>query len=250
MTSRAKPSGPGFTIIEIMVALAIFGLVVAAVYSSWMAIVRGTQVGRKAAADAQRSRIAVRTLEDSLTAARCFAVDVTNYAFVAENGDDAFLSFVAKLPPSFPRSGRFGDFDVRRVTFSLEPGPDSGKQLVLRQNPIFLDPDIDEKEHPIVLAPHVKDFKMQFWDGQSKDLQDDWVQTNQLPREVQIVLTLEGNPGASGRDALHEVAIIVAPPSVMVQPGWQGGAAIPPQGGLPPPPAPTPTPTPTPQMSK
>jgi len=244
---------PGFTIIEIMVSLAIFGLIVAAVYSSWMAIVRGAQVGRKAAADAQRSRIAVRTLEDSLTAARCFAIDVTNYAFVAENGDTPYLSFVAKLSSSFPRSGRFGDFDVRRVTFSLEPGPDSSRQLVLRQNPVSMDMDIDEKEHPIVLAPNVKDFKMQFWDGQSKDLQDDWTQTNQLPREVQIVLSLEGNRTTSGKPVVHDVAIVVAPPSVIVQPGWQGGGAIPPQGG---PPVPTPTqnptqnPTPTPQISR
>ena len=222
---------PGFTIIEIMVSLAIFGLIVAAVYSSWMAVVRGAQVGRKAAADAQRSRIAVRTLEDSLTAVRSFAVDVQNYAFVAENGDDPYLSFVAKLPPSFPRSGRFGDFDVRRVTFSLEPGPDSAKQLVLRQNPIFLDMDVDEKNHPIVLAPNVKDFKMQFWDGQSKDLQDDWTQTNLIPREVQIVITLEGNRSSSGRQNEHDVVIVVTPPSVMVQPVWQGGAAIPQAGG-------------------
>ena len=245
MKPYARSRKPGFTIIEIMVSLAIFGLIVAAVYSSWMAIVRGAQVGRKAAADAQRSRIAVRTLEDSLTAVRCFASDVTNYAFVAENGDAPFLSFVAKLPSSFPRSGRFGDFDVRRVTFSLEPGPDSTRQLVLRQNPIYLDMDIDEKEHPIVLAPNVKDFTMQFWDGQSKDMQDDWLQTNLLPREVQIILSLGGNRTATGQLPVHEVAIVVAPPSVIVQPGWQGSAAPPPGGGqLVPPRAANPAPPP------
>jgi type II secretion system protein J len=223
MNTRRQNRPTGFTIIEIMVALAILGLIVAAVYSSWMAVVRGAQAGRRAAAAAQRSRIAVRTLELSLSCARAFASDITNYAFVAVNGDEPMLSFVAKLPASFPRSGRFGDFDVRRVTFSLEAGPDSAKQLVLRQNPIQTGMDIDEQEHPIVLAPNVKDFKMQFWDGQSQDLLDEWTQTNMLPREVEIVLDLGGG-GPQSYQPPQELAFIIAPASQMVQPMWQGVA--------------------------
>ena len=98
MTAGAAHKPRGLTIIEIMVAMAIFVMIVAAVYSSWMAIVRGAVSGRKAAAAVQRSRIAVRTLEDALTSVRAFASDVQYYSFVGENGDDASLSFVAKLP--------------------------------------------------------------------------------------------------------------------------------------------------------
>ena len=222
-----------FTIIEIMVSMVILGLIVAAVYSSWMAVVRGSQTGLKAAAAVQRSRIAVRTLEDALWCARLFAADYQHYGFVAENGEDARLSFVARLPPSFPRSGRFGNFDVRRVTFSLEPGTDSGKELVLRQQPILMEMDIDEKEHPIVLVKNVKSFRLAFRPvpSVSADWLEEWVYTNQLPREVEVILELGGNDPYSRR-VERQVLLRVTLPSVTVQPNWQapggaGGAAPP-----------------------
>ena len=49
-----------FTLVEIMLALAIFGAVMIAIYSSWSSILRGSKVGLEAAAEAQRSRVAVR----------------------------------------------------------------------------------------------------------------------------------------------------------------------------------------------
>jgi hypothetical protein len=95
------------------------------------------------------------------------------------------LSFTARLSKSFPRSGKFGDLDVRRVTFSVEPAPDGSRQLVLRQNPLVMELDTDEREHPIVLAKHVKGFEMQFWgtDKNPPDWVDEWSEqkTNQLP---------------------------------------------------------------------
>ena len=70
MKARVGKSSFGFTLNEIMVALFLLGMVVAAVYSSWIAIIRGAKIGLNAAAEVQRSRIAVRTLEDALTSTR------------------------------------------------------------------------------------------------------------------------------------------------------------------------------------
>jgi type II secretion system protein J len=241
MNIRVRQPPRAFTIIEIMAALALFGLIIAAVYSSWIAIVRGSETGKKAAARVQRSRVVVRTFEQALTSARSFAADIQYYGFVAENGDDAVLSFVAKLPRSFPRSGRFGDFDVRRVTFSLEPGPVSGKELVLRQNPLLMDWDIDEKEHPVVLAENVKAFEMEFKDLRTGDWLDEWTQTNQLPRLVKITLKWGGQSGFSKRPE-EEITRIISVPSLTVPPGWQAPGVRP--GGPPPPPPPPPPPRP------
>jgi len=223
-----KPAGKrvvrGFTLIEIMVALAMLGMIVAAIYSSWMAMVRGADTGMRAAAEVQRSRMALRTLEDGLNSARAFSGSINYYRFLAENGRKATLSFVAKLPQSFPRSGRFGSFDVRRLTFSVEPGPDSGRQLVLRQCPVLMDMDTDEQEHPVVLLRDVEDFEMAFWDTRAGDWTDEWTQTNQLPAKVLITLRWGGDKLRSHR-ASQEVNSIVNLPSVMVQPVWPREAA-------------------------
>jgi type II secretion system protein J len=208
-----------FTLIEIMVALAIFMMVVAAIYSSWLAIMRGSKAGIEAAAAVQRQRMAISTLQQALGATRSFAVDIKYYSFLAENGSDASLSFVSHLSPTFPRSGKFDDFEVRRVTFSVENAPDGTRQLVLRQNPMLKDWDQDEREHPLVLARDVRKFEMEFLDLKSGEWIDEWTQTNQLPKLLKITLQVGGiNRDAKPQD---EITRIVSLPSITVQPGWQ-----------------------------
>jgi len=65
-----------FTLVEIMIAICLLSLVLAAIYSSWTAILRASRTGLDAAATAQRARIAVRVLEDSLSSAQSFAANL------------------------------------------------------------------------------------------------------------------------------------------------------------------------------
>src|SRR4029077_3193154 len=127
--------------------------------------------------------------------------------------------FVARLAKSFPRSGKFGDLDVRRLTFTVEKGSDTSRQLVLRQNPVLMDLDIDEKEHPLVLAKNVQEFQLQFWDQRLNDWTDEWTQTNQIPKLVMLTLKLSDSPYSTKLQ--EEVTRIVSTPAIAVQPGWQ-----------------------------
>jgi type II secretion system protein J len=221
-----KPTGPtrggAFTLIELMMAMAIFALVLTAIYATWTLILKSSKLGLAAAAQVQRERISVRVIEDALISTRSFAADLQHYGFVAENGDEATLSFVARLPKSFPRSGKFGDFDVRRLTFSVESRLGSGRELVLRQNPILMDVDVDEKEHPLVLAKGVNKLRFEFWDVRLNDWVDDWTQTNQLPRLVRLTVQFaEPNQYGSYSQRKEEVTRIVALPSITVPANWQ-----------------------------
>jgi len=232
MRVMRSPRPGAFTLIEILVALAIFVMVITAIYAGWMGILKASKAGLEAAAQAQRERVAIRTIEEALTAARSFAADLQHYGFVAENGNEAMLSFVARLQKSFPRSGRFGDMDVRRVAFSVENGPDSTRQLVLRQTPILMDFDKDEKEHPLVLAKNVKEFQLEFWDTTKNDWVEDWNQTNALPKMVKITLQLAlPNQRHSYSQTREEITRIVALPSITVPAVWQTPAR--PMGGPP-----------------
>ena len=183
------PTGRAFTLVEIMVAIAIFAAVMIAIYSSWSAILRGSQIVRAAAAEAQRSRVAVRALQNSLVSLQMFQANIRYYYFLADtSGDFASLSFVAWLPKSFPRSGDFGDQVIRRLSFTVEPGTNAEHVLVLRQNPILFDPSVDEEENPLVLARNVKVFTLEFWGPRSKEWEPEWLYTNQLPRLVRFTL--------------------------------------------------------------
>lgn len=222
MKPPASLATRAFTLVEILMAMAIFAMVLTAIYATWSAILRGLRTGLEAAAQVQRERVAIQTIEQALTSARSFALDLQHYGFIAENGSEAMLSFVARVPKSFPRGGRFGEFDVRRIAFSLEDGPDAQRQLVLRQCPLLMEFDQDETEHPLVLAKHVKELLFEFWDTRLNDWTDTWGQTNQLPKLVRVTLQMAPPSQRVGAPLpVEQVTRVIALPSVTVPATWQ-----------------------------
>lgn len=218
-----------FTLLEIMVAIGLFMLLIGIIYSTWTLVMKATVTGQKAAADSQRERVAVRTIEEALLCAQSFQASPKYYSFVVENGDAATLSFAARLPDVFPRNGKFGDFNLRRVTFQLEPGKDGLKNLVLRQNPILMDMDDDEKKFPIVLARNVKTLLMECWDAQQLDWVTEWKNTNSIPAFIRVGLVLAAKPESHAPDLV--VTRAVAVPSQMMPVAIQRGGALGPGGG-------------------
>lgn len=226
-TPSAAGRRRGFTLIEVMLAIGILSLAIAAIFATWTAILRATKAGRVAAEEAQRVRVALRCLEESLNSAQMYAANIDRYAFVAQNGPDALLTFVTRPPESFPRSGRFGGVTVRRVAYQLEPGPNYLSRLVLRQAPLLTEFDEDERNHPLVLMENVRRMEMFFWDERERDWVDEWEQTNQMPRLIRISLITASprNPREETRE--REFTRIIAPAAVAVQPFWQGAGVVP-----------------------
>jgi prepilin-type N-terminal cleavage/methylation domain-containing protein len=219
-----------FTLVEVMLAIAILSMVIACIYATWRSITSATKTGQAAAARVQRTRVALRCIEQALTYTEMYAANAKYYWFAAENGSSANISFVANLPKDFPRSGRFGDFSVRRVSFSIESGSEGGKELVLRQAPLLMDFDEDERQHPLVLMKNIKSLEMEFWDLQKKDWTDQWNETNQIPKLIRVAIITQ-NPGQPF-DRGEQYVRIVAPACAAVQVPWQAG---PPGGGQRPP---------------
>ena len=215
-----------FTMIEILVAFAIFGMVIMAIYATWTLIIKSAKIGQEAAAQLQRERVAVRTLKEALASVMSFQADQQNYAFVADNDGNGTLSFVARLPEMFPRSSRlaFDGFDVRRVSFSVEPGKDYDKQLVLRQTPLLKEMNSDERDFPYVVAKGVNKLEFEFWDVRKRDWVNEWTRTNELPRMIKFKLEFErknpNEPYATGKKV--EIMDIAPLPSVMVPANAQG----------------------------
>jgi hypothetical protein len=149
------------------------------------------------------------------------------YSFILDNSENAILSFAARVPEIYPRNGKFGDFNLRRLTFSVEAAASGEKDLMLRQNPILMDQDEDEVKYPLVLARNVKSFVVECWDPQQLDWVTEWQNTNAIPTMVRVGLVLGGN--ASGGAAAPDFAVVraFAVPSAMmpvsVQRGGGGG---------------------------
>ena len=222
MRTPIRQARHGFTLVEILVAIGIFSLVVAAIYACWSAVLRSSKVGLDAAARAQRSRMVMQTMEEALTYAKMHAANSDLYWFEGYSGSDAMLSFVAKLPKSFPRGGKFGDLTLRRVEFSIQQGEGYSLQLVLRQRPLLTEYDVDEQNYPLVLATDVDEMIVQFWDSRVENWIDAWTETNQMPELVRVSLVTQQGSGYDSRNV--ESTIVVSPASHAVQAANQGAA--------------------------
>lgn len=226
-----------FTLIEIMVALAVFTMVIGAVYSAWMLLVRSTQASQEVTAQAQRQRIAFRTIEDALMAVQSFQASPKYYSFIVENSDAAVLSFAARVPDVFPRNGKFNDpvtereFNLRRLTFMVEGAADGTKNLVLRQNPLLMDLDEDEQKYPLVLAKNVRKFNVECWDTNKLEWLDEWENTNAIPTLLRVNLVLGTMASAADRTAPEfSVARLFSLPSQTMPAAAQNGQGAGPGG--------------------
>ena len=210
-----------------MVAIAIFMLVIGAIFTTWALVTRASTVGQTAAANAQRERVALRTIEDAIMCVQSFQASQKFYYFNVENGEAARLSFAAHVPDGFPRNGKFGDYNLRRLTFSLEPGSDGMKNLVLRQNPILmpLEEDEDEMKYPLVLARNVKAFVVECWDTNKFEWASEWLDTNSIPTFIRVGIALQAKPapGQFGTMPATVVTRAFAVPSAMMPPPLQHG---------------------------
>jgi prepilin-type N-terminal cleavage/methylation domain-containing protein len=234
---RSTTLSRAFTIIEIMIAMTIFALVMIAIYSSWTAILRGSKVGLTAAAEAQRTRVAARAVRDALTSTQLYFENIRYYWFLADtSGEFAALSLVSRLPASFPGSGLFGNQVVRRVSFTVEPGPNGQRQLVLRQTPLLEPPETADTPYTTILAPNVNLFALEFYNTNTLEWDPEWPWTNQLPKLVRVQLSV-GPPGR--KPSLDNITVqsalvsSMAIPRALQVPQIRRGIGVNPGGGQP-----------------
>lgn len=241
---RRKPHRrSGFTILELMLSIGIFALILTAIYSIWIAILKGTRAGQKAAAEVQRARVAMRALEGAFNGAVRFQEDLrpgprgqrkSRYTFLAGmDGDMADVEFTSRLPEGFLGSEQYQQLQqkVRRIQFRTAPGKDGSYDLLMTQWPILLpeNPATDYQPYTITLARDVTHFQVAMFDTSKGEWLEQWTTTNLLPKIVQISLGL-GKSSTSGKPS-ELVYSVVSVPSDGVVGGLQ---AAPPPGNIPP----------------
>lgn len=197
-----RPAEIAFTLIEIMVSVAIFAIILVAIYSSWHAILKASDVGYKAAVDSQRRRIAVEAIEDAFFGVQMYSANADQQAFIVDPSDPEFalISFVAQLPESFPGNGFF-DQRLRRVTFGPQRSSAGYTDLMVWQAPALTPPENLDDALPIRLARNVAQFSVTFWDDRNEEWIYEWESTNALPTLAQFSLQIDGIPQKEGEPA-------------------------------------------------
>ncbi len=209
-----------FTLLEIMLAIGILTGLIIAIYASWSAILRSSQVGLDAAIEAHRLRVTTRAIEESIKSAVIFELNLPYYSFLTDTESDfAAFSLVSRLSESFPGSGLFYDQPMRRVTFTVERS-NGVNQLVWGQHPCLAPLEDGEEPYAWVLAENVGVFALEFWDIQLNDWAPEWIYTNQFPAMIRYSLgTVPPDSTKVPEDQV--LRRIVHVPAATVRAGWQ-----------------------------
>jgi type II secretory pathway pseudopilin PulG len=226
-----------FTMVEVLLALGIFSMVLVSIYATWSAIMRGTKIAHDAAAAVQRSRVAVKAVEDALTTAQIYQASPSKYWFeVTKEGEFSQLTLTSRLPDTFPGSGLYGGLGqrLRLVKFVVKPGPDSKPSLMLYQKPV-LEGDGSgysnlETYYKITLSRNIDLFTLEMWDKTKKEWVDEWIErkTNTIPELVRITIGM-GNKDNTPAEQREIITRVIAPSAMVVPEVYQrGGAGLPP----------------------
>ncbi|MDP6034896.1 MAG: type II secretion system protein [Verrucomicrobiota bacterium] len=211
-----------FTLVETMVAVVILGMAIAAMHSTWMAILGATKSGARATAQIQRERVALSTMELALNCSIIYFNEtrqnqgLTNaYSFAVEDVDGyKSVSFVARLPEDFLGSSHFPYQPIRRVTLAVEPTQGGRNDLVMRQWQLTkMERAMEEGDDGlgITLARDVDLFEVKFWSSIAEDYVDYWDEPEVLPKRIRLFLALRDEEGViAGEEALsmREFALV------------------------------------------
>lgn len=231
LSSLHRPKrSKAFTMLEVMIAITILAVIIGAIYSCWLFVVRASKIGLDTAAQVQRTRMAMRCLVDSLLCLQMFDANKNLYYLDADTKSDmAYLSFVARLPSSFPDAGLFGDQVLRRVTFEVVDG-----QLKMYQMPLLTDTNSQQKPFEIVLAKNVNLFALDFWSQKTNDWSGEWTTTNQIPLLVRVTLGYAQPRGSRSEPDICTRVIAMPNRTIPIQvqiPTLGGGSGPPPLPG-------------------
>ena len=216
-----KTRRSAFTLLEIMLAVTILGLLVIAVSSTWSAGLRGWKRSSGLTETFQRQRIVMDSLTELLQSAVYFQGRNNLYAFITEHnpsGGDS-LSFVtasdALLPPcEIIAAG------MRRVTITL----DDRSCLVIQNAPALQEPDLATPQTWHVLTSGVTEFSMRFRNTQTDGWKDSWEPADGMPSGLLLTVTFAP---LETRDAPVVLTRMVDLPTAKLSRSYQTDPAIP-----------------------
>ena len=186
----------GFTLVEILAAVAILSLVLTGMYGLWSGSLRAWRRGGEATEVFQRQRVVMETLTQLAQSAVYFAASPDLYEIIGVKHPDLgdSVSFVTAsdgfLPPS-----EANDVGMRRVTISLERDDYRRTYLAIVNQPALGVSDDSKKElQAHVISMDVSGFFVRYLDPRDGGWYDKWEDANVVPSAMEFTVVF-GQPG-------------------------------------------------------
>lgn len=187
---EASAAQAGFTLMEVLLAVAILGIVIAAVYSTWNASLNAWRRGTDASESFQRQRIVMEALSELAQSAVFFGASPTLYTVIGTKnpglGDS--VSFVTASDAFLP-SSEASAAGMRRVTISLEQDDYRRTYLAIVNQPALRPEDQPaESLQAHVISTDVSGFYVRYRNGSDSSWYDTWEDANTPPSAMEFTV--------------------------------------------------------------
>jgi general secretion pathway protein J len=184
----------GFTLVEVILAVTLLGLIVTAVYSIWSSALQGWKRSGSLTETLQRERVVFGALEEMTASLVFMRSDKALYEIRGVHKDDGdSISFVT-ASDAFLSPADAGVAGMRRVTLSQEYDEYRQPYLGIR-NTAALAEETKEPGPPRVLSAEVTGFTVRYRHPQTGAWQNEWSERNLLPAGIEYTITFAAGSG-------------------------------------------------------
>lgn len=190
---KTSKTRSGFTLVEVLLAVTILGLVMTAVYSTWSAVLTAWRRGSDASEVYQRQRIVIDTLTELAQSVVYFSASPSLYAVegVSKPGWGDSVSFVTASDVALPPSEAIAA-GMRRVTISLEQDEYGRKYLAIVNAPAVSASNTttvaDTTLQAHVLSMDVSGFSVRYLNPRDSTWYDKWEDTELIPSAMEFTV--------------------------------------------------------------
>ena len=185
--SLSKPQA-GFTLVEILVAVALVGMIGAMVLGSLVMTTNAVEAGREHAAQEQAIRRILRLMAEEISLSK----RNTMYPWVGTNatqdGQPAdILAFLAMSHELSTSAANAKESETVRVVYTRERD-----RLIrfVRRN-LYTLTDTNESLDQMELADRVQSFNIRYYDDQNRIWIDEWPAVSKIPKALLIEVTFQ-----------------------------------------------------------
>ena len=189
-SSRPTPS-PGFTLVEVLVAVLILGLAFTIIWTTFSVSLDGWRRGQVALDRLHHGDFVMEQVVSALRSAAYFPVRSEKYGFwLEDHGKDDEISWVtsgsAFMRPEDPLAR-----GLHRLWIGIEDNEDGEASFAVRAFPHFSEEVGPKDVDPWFISSRVKGLDCKVWDNEGEDWDDEWENTNTVPPLIQLTLFLE-----------------------------------------------------------
>lgn len=218
----------GFTLLEVMVAVAITALAFAMAWSTFSAALDGWRRGTRVLDQLHRGEHVMEQLVTALRSAAFFSSRPDKYGFWLEShggGEEAadVFSWVVSGSTLLPSDSPLAH-GLYRVEVGLERDARGRGAIAVRAWPhLAEEEDRDVRGKPWIIAGDVQGLRCRVYDVEDEAWEDEWENTNSLPRLVELTLYLPPVEKYEPATTIQRlVEIPMAPPLSDRPKGWRG----------------------------